>query len=110
MLVAVTVTTLCVFPLRAQETTNQSNAASADEVRELRELVQELKAKVERLEKNANPQPTPQSTPANQVGADVVVSHEALVPEMKVVSQPQAAAPKTVRLRGLDMVKRHSAD
>src|SRR5882724_3741425 len=41
IVVAVIAISLCVFPLRAQETTNQSNAASADEVRELRQLVQE---------------------------------------------------------------------
>src|SRR6266576_7283975 len=92
LVVAVIATALCVFPLHAQETTNQSNAASADEVRELRQLVEELKAKVERLEKNAAPQPTPQSAPANEVGAGVVASHEALVPEMKE-SQLQATAP-----------------
>ena len=91
IVVAVIAAALCVFPLHAQETTNQSNAASADEVRELRQLVQELKAKVERLEKNADLQPPPQSTPNKEVGADVVASHEALVPEMKAVSQPQAA-------------------
>src|SRR5204862_7344621 len=83
IVVAVIATALFVFPLHAQETTNQSNAASADEVRELRQLVQELKAKVERLEKNAAPQPTPQSAPASEVGAGLAVSHEALVPEMK---------------------------
>jgi putative OmpL-like beta-barrel porin-2 len=94
IVVAVIATALCVFPLRAQETTNQSNAASADEVRELRQLVQELKAKVERLEKNANLQPIPQSNPANEAGADVVVSHEALVPEMKADSPPQATTPE----------------
>ena len=91
IVVAVIATALWVFPLRAQETTN---AASADEVRELRQLVQELKAKVERLEKNANPQPIPQSTPTNEGGADVVASHEALVPEMKAVAQPQATTPE----------------
>src|SRR2546426_11762394 len=94
IVVAAIATALCVFPLRAQETTNQSNAASADEVRELRQLVQELKAKVDRLEKNANPQPIPQSSTGNEVGADVSVSHEALVPEMKADSQPQAATPE----------------
>src|SRR5437660_582978 len=90
IVVAAIATALCVFPLRAQETTNQSNAASADEVRELRQLVQELKEKVERLEKNATPQPIPQSTSANEVGADVVAAHKALVPEMKADAQPQA--------------------
>ena len=64
IVVAVIATSLCIFPLRAQETTNQSNAASEDEVRELRELVQELKAKVERLEKNADLQPIPKVPPA----------------------------------------------
>jgi len=90
IVVAAIATALCVFPLCAQETTNQSNAASADEVRELRQLVQELKEKVERLEKNATPQPIPQSTSANEVGADVVAAHKALVPEMKADAQPQA--------------------
>src|SRR5207253_1033230 len=74
--------------------TNQSNAGSADEVRELRQLVLKLKAKVERLEKNAAPQPTPQSAPANEVGAGLALSHEALVPETKADSQPQAATPE----------------
>jgi hypothetical protein len=94
IVLAVIATALCAFPVRAQETTNHANAASADEVRELRQLVQELKAKVERLEKNANPQPSPQSIPANEASPEVVVSHEALVPEMKAVSQPQAATPE----------------
>ena len=94
IVVAVIATSLCIFPLRAQETTNQSNAASADEVRELRELVQELKAKVERLEKNADLQPIPKSTPGKELRADDVVSHEALVPEMKAASQPRAATPE----------------
>jgi putative OmpL-like beta-barrel porin-2 len=94
IVVAVIATALCALPLRAQDATNQSNAASAEEVRELRQLVQELKAKVERLEKSANSQPLPESTPSKEVGADVVASHEALVPEMKAVSQPQATTPE----------------
>ena len=94
IVVAVIATALCALPLRAQDATNQSNAASTEEVRELRQLVQELRAKVERLEKSANPQPLPESTPSKEVGADVVASHEALVPEMKAVSQPQATTPE----------------
>jgi hypothetical protein len=82
---------LCAFPLRAQEAASPSNAASAEEVRELRQLVQELKAKVERLEKNEAPQPVPQNASKNETGGEVGAPHEALVAETKAGSQPQAA-------------------
>jgi hypothetical protein len=93
IVVAVIATALCVIPLRAQETTNQSNAASAEEVRELRQLVQELKAKVDRLEKNAAPQPAPNSSNYD-ARAEVVVPRESLVPETAADSQPQATTPE----------------
>ena len=94
IVVAVIAISLCVFPLRAQETTNQSNAASADEVRELRQLVQELKAKVERLEKNADPHSVPPNTSNYDTRAEVVVPPESLVPETKADSQLQATTPE----------------
>jgi hypothetical protein len=47
---------MCAMPLDAEEGASASPTASAEEVRELRELVQELKAKVERLEKKAEPE------------------------------------------------------
>ena len=85
IVVVVLAMALCALPLRAQEAASPSNAASAEEVRELRQLVQELKAKVERLEKNEAPQPVSHDT------AEGVVPHEALVAETKAGSQPQAA-------------------
>jgi hypothetical protein len=94
IVVAVIATALYVIPLPAQETVNQSNAASADEVRELRQLVQELKAKVDRLEKNAAPQPAPPTSSNYDARAEVVVPRESLVPETKAESQPQAATPE----------------
>jgi hypothetical protein len=81
IVVAVLAMVFCALPVRAQEAPSPSTAASADEVRELRQLVQELKAKVERLEKNEAPQPVPQNT------AEGVVPHEALVAETKAGSQ-----------------------
>jgi hypothetical protein len=90
VVVAVIATVLCAFPLRAQETASPSNAASADEVRELRQLVQELKAKVDRLEKNADAQPGTQSVPDNGQRAEVAVPHEAVVAEAGAGSQPAA--------------------
>jgi hypothetical protein len=94
IVVAVIAFVLCAFPLRAQEAASPSNAASADDVRELRQLVQELKAKVERLEKNAAPQGVPQNGSNNETRADVAAPHEALVAETKADSQPQAATPE----------------
>jgi hypothetical protein len=80
---------LCAFPLRAQEA-SQSNTVSADEVRELRQLVQELKAKVDRLEKSADAQAATQNVPDNGQRAEVAVPHEALVAEAGASSQPVA--------------------
>jgi hypothetical protein len=94
IVVAVIAAALCVVPLRAQETTAQSNAASAEEVRELRQLVQELKAKVDRLEKNGDPQPVLQNTAADRERAEVVVPREALLQETSAGSQPQTTTPK----------------
>lgn len=82
---------LCGFPLHAQDTASQSNAISADEVRELRQLVQELKAKIDRLEKNAESQPVPQSAPDRGLQAAVAVPREALV---ETNTSPQAATPE----------------
>ncbi len=94
IVVAVIATALCAFPLRAQETTTQSNAASAEEVRELRQLVQELQAKVAHLEKNAEQQSSPQSIPSSGAQAEAVVPHEAMLQETKAAS-PQATNPVT---------------
>jgi outer membrane murein-binding lipoprotein Lpp len=94
IVVAVLAMVLGALPLRAQEAAGPSNAASADEVRELRQLVQELKAKVDRLEKNAAPQPAPPISSNYDARAEVVVPRESLVPETKAESQTQAATPE----------------
>ena len=66
-------------PPYPQEMGNQSNPASAEEVQELRILVQELQAKVARLE---NGTPLPASLPANDSDkAAALVSHAAVVAE-----------------------------
>ena len=62
IVVAVIAISLCVLPLHAQDASS-SNPASTDEVRELRTVVQEFQAKVERLEKNAA-----QDTPGSGAG------------------------------------------
>src|SRR5580765_966484 len=92
--VAVIAISLCAFPVRAQEAVSPSNAASADEVRELRQLVQELKAKVERLEKNEAPQTAPQNTSNDETRAEVVGPHEALLAETNAGSKAQAITPE----------------
>ncbi|HWZ82907.1 MAG TPA: outer membrane beta-barrel protein [Terriglobales bacterium] len=92
ILAAVVAINLCALPLRAQGTAGESNAASADEMRELRQLVQELKAKVDRLEQNAPRQPATQNTPG-ELNADPVVPHEALVAETGAASS-QATLPE----------------
>jgi hypothetical protein len=74
IVVAVIATALCAFPLRAQETTNQSNPASADEVRELRQLVQELSAKVDQLEKAQHPSAASASAPTIVPPAEVATA------------------------------------
>src|SRR5712671_6865131 len=87
IVVVVLAMALCALPLRAQEVASPSNAASAEDLRELRQLVQELKAKVERLEKNQTPQPVPKNAPNNEIGTEVVVPHDALVAESRASSQ-----------------------
>jgi len=94
IVVAVIAISLCAFPVRAQEAVSPSNAASADEVRELRQLVQELKAKVERLEKNEAPQTAPQNTSNDETRAEVVAPHEALLAETNAGSKAQAITPE----------------
>ncbi|HVO81026.1 MAG TPA: outer membrane beta-barrel protein [Terriglobales bacterium] len=95
IVVAVIATTLCVLPLRAQDTTSQSNAASAAEVQQLRQLVQELQAKVERLEKNAaQPQPGAQTSPIAAAPAEEAPAHEALLQETSAKPQAVASKPK----------------
>ena len=64
IVVAVIAISLCVLPLHAQDASS-SNPASTDEVRELGTMVQELQAKVERLEKNAA---QAQDTPGSDAG------------------------------------------
>ena len=56
VILSLTISILCALPSFAQETGTQSNAASAEEVRDLRVLVQELQAKVARLENSTQPQ------------------------------------------------------
>src|SRR5882672_142628 len=92
IVVAVIAIVLCAYPLRAQEAASSSNGVSADEVRELRQLVQELKAKVDRLEQNAPRQPATQNAPS-ELKADPVVPDEALVAETGAASS-QATTPE----------------
>jgi hypothetical protein len=73
IVVAVLAFGLCSFTLHAQQTTDQSNAASAEEVRELRQLVQQLQAKVATLEDEMQKHPpasSPDSAPKTSQPAD----------------------------------------
>src|SRR5256714_3157153 len=92
IVVLVAAIALSALPLCAQEAASPSNAASAEEVRELRQLVHELKAKVDRLEKDEAPRPVLQDA-SNNENKPEVVPQEALVAETKAGSQRQDGPP-----------------
>ena len=83
IVVAVIAAVLCTTPLRAQE---NASPASTEEVRELRKLVEELQAKVDRLEKNSAP--PSEAKPAESTPPP----HSSLLEENVAQTQPPASA------------------
>ena len=71
ILIALLSVALCAIPVYAQEATNQP--ASAQEVRELREIVKELQAKVESLEQKADQRKLESPTVE---GAGMIAAHQ----------------------------------